>query len=165
MRAEEFQLLLLLPSQRVGDGDGEPQGFPGVPVRPQGVHAGAGRGDVLCKDTSGRSGLCALVHRQASLGRFGLTVPQRPPSCIQVVVVTVVGVVVRAEDVLQVGVLPVKVAGLDSSSEHGSVWSHQRVCGTEGLKDHRSFQRKSISKLKDSDWSLAEYSIGWMSCS
>lgn len=72
-------------------------------------------------------------HRRSfSLRLISLTVPQGPPSriqqgAVQVAVVTVVGVVVRAEDVLQVGVLPVKVTGLDGSSEHGPVGSHQQV--------------------------------------
>lgn len=54
---------------------------------------------------------------------LSLTVPQRPPSgvkegAVEVVMVTVVGVVVFGDDVLQVGVLPVQVAGLDGPREH-----------------------------------------------
>lgn len=52
--------------------------------------------------------------------------PQRPPSgveegAVKVVTVTVVGVVVLGDDVLQVGVLPVQVAGLDCPCEHRPV--------------------------------------------
>lgn len=52
--------------------------------------------------------------------------PQGPPpgikeGAVQVVTVTVVGVVVLGDDVLQVGVLPVQVAGLDRPCEHCSV--------------------------------------------
>lgn len=62
-----------------------------------------------------------------------LTVPQGPPSgveegAVEVVVVTVVGAVVLRDDVLQVGVLPVQVAGLDGSREDGPVRSSQRIC-------------------------------------
>lgn len=58
--------------------------------------------------------------------------PQGPPSgveegAVQVVMVTVVGVVVHGDDVLQVGVLPVQVAGLDRSREHGPVRPSQGV--------------------------------------
>lgn len=60
-------------------------------------------------------------------GPRSLTVPQGPPSgveegAVEVVMVTVVGgVVVLCDDVLQVGVLPVQVAGLDRSREHRPV--------------------------------------------
>lgn len=59
-----------------------------------------------------------------------LTVPQRPPSgveegAVEVVIVTVVGVVVLSDDVLQVGVLPVQVAGLDCPREHRPVRPRQ----------------------------------------
>lgn len=52
--------------------------------------------------------------------------PQRPPprveeGAVEVVIVTVVGVVVLSDDVLQVGVLPVQVAGLDCPREHRPV--------------------------------------------
>lgn len=52
--------------------------------------------------------------------------PQGPTSgveegAVEVVMVTVVGVVVLGDDVLQVGVLPVQVAGLDRSREHRPV--------------------------------------------
>lgn len=64
-----------------------------------------------------------------------LTVPQGPPSgveegAVEVVMVTVVGVVVLGDDVLQVGVLPVQVAGLDRPREHGPVRSSQGICET-----------------------------------
>lgn len=49
MSAEELQLFLLLPPQCVDYGDGQPQCFLGVPVWSQGVHPGAGGGDVLCE--------------------------------------------------------------------------------------------------------------------
>lgn len=56
--------------------------------------------------------------------------PQRPPSgveegAVEVVIVTVVGVVVLSDDVLQVGVLPVQVAGLDRPREHRPVRPRQ----------------------------------------
>lgn len=62
-----------------------------------------------------------------------LTVPQGPPSgveqgAVEVAVVTVVGVVVLGDDVLQVGVLPVEVAGLDGPREHGPVRPRERIC-------------------------------------
>lgn len=52
--------------------------------------------------------------------------PQRPASPVEegavgVVVVAVVGGMVLGDDVLQVGVLPVQVAGLDRPCEHRSV--------------------------------------------
>lgn len=59
--------------------------------------------------------------------------PQRPPSGVEegrveVLMVAVVGVVVLRDDVLQVGVLPVQVAGLDGSCEDRPVRPRQRVC-------------------------------------
>lgn len=55
--------------------------------------------------------------------------PQRPPSGVEegrveVLMVAVVGVVVLRDDVLQVGVLPVQVAGLDGPCEHSPVGAH-----------------------------------------
>lgn len=52
--------------------------------------------------------------------------PQRPAVRVEerallVVVVTVVGVEVTGDDVLEVSVLPVQVAGLDGPSEHRPV--------------------------------------------
>lgn len=62
-----------------------------------------------------------------------LTVPQRPPSgveegAVKVIIVTVVGVVVLSNDVLQVGVLPVQIAGLDCPREHCPMRPRQRIC-------------------------------------
>ena len=59
-----------------------------------------------------------------------LTVPHGPPSgveegAVEVVVVAVVGVVVLGDDVLQVGVLPVQVAGLDGPREDSPVRPRQ----------------------------------------
>lgn len=47
-----------------------------------------------------------------------------------VVVVTVVGVGVTGDDVLEVPVLPVQVAGLDGPREHRPVWAE--LCGGRG---------------------------------
>lgn len=47
--SEELQLFLLLPPQRVDDGDGQPESFLRVTVGPEGVDPGAGCGDVLCE--------------------------------------------------------------------------------------------------------------------
>lgn len=65
-------------------------------------------------------------QRVFPLNRCSLTVPQRPPpgveeGAVKVVTVAVVGVVVLGDDVLQVGVLPVQVAGLDRPREHRPV--------------------------------------------
>lgn len=61
-----------------------------------------------------------------------LTVPQRPASPVEkgavgVVIVAVVGVMVLGDDVLQVGVLPVQVAGLDRPCEHCSLRPRQGI--------------------------------------
>lgn len=58
--------------------------------------------------------------------------PQRPPpgveqGAVKVVMVTVACVAVLGDDVLQVGVLPVQVAGLDRSREHRPVRPSQRI--------------------------------------
>lgn len=47
--SEEFQLFLLLPSQRVDDGDGQSERFLRVAVGPQCVHPGTRCRDVLCR--------------------------------------------------------------------------------------------------------------------
>lgn len=47
--SKEFQLFLLLPPQRVDDGDGQSECFLRVAVGPQCVYPGAGCGDVLCR--------------------------------------------------------------------------------------------------------------------
>lgn len=61
-----------------------------------------------------------------------LTVPQGPAARVEqgvlsAVVVAVVGVEVIADDVLQVAVLPVEVAGLDGPCEHCPVWPSARI--------------------------------------
>lgn len=61
-----------------------------------------------------------------------LTVPQRPAARVEqgvlsAVVVAVVGVEVIADDVLQVAVLPVEVAGLDGPREHCPVRPSARI--------------------------------------
>lgn len=61
--------------------------------------------------------------------------PQRPPPPVEegavgVVIVAVVGVMVLGDDVLQVGVLPVQVAGLDRPREHRPVRPRQGICET-----------------------------------
>lgn len=60
-----------------------------------------------------------------------------------VVIVTVVGVVVLGDDVLQVGVLPVQVAGLDGPREHRPVRPRQRICE----RDKRTHTHKKIKWL------------------
>lgn len=49
--------------------------------------------------------------------------------------VAVVGVVVLCDDVLQVGVLPVQVAGLDRSREHGPVQPGEWIWGEEQAQE------------------------------
>ena len=49
MSSEEFQLFLLLPPQRVDDGDGQSERFLRVTVRSQGVDSGARSRDVFCR--------------------------------------------------------------------------------------------------------------------
>lgn len=53
--------------------------------------------------------------------------PEGPPAGVKegvfsVVMVTVVGVQVTADNVLQVAVLPVEIARLDGSGEHCPMW-------------------------------------------
>lgn len=122
MATEKLQLLLLLPPQRVDDGDGQPKSFLGVTVRSQGIHSGTRRRDMLCD----RQGFKKSRRRKHFILRVfsfliftewmetfrSLTVPQGPPSgvkegAVEVVMVTVVVVVVLCDDVLQVEVLPV----------------------------------------------------------
>lgn len=69
-----------------------------------------------------------------------LTVPQGPPPPVEegavgVVIVAVVGVMVLGDDVLQVGVLPVQVAGLDRPCEHCSVRPRQGICERQRHQD------------------------------
>ena len=47
--SEELQLFLLLPPQRVDDGDGQSERFLWVTVRSQGVDSGARSRDVFCR--------------------------------------------------------------------------------------------------------------------
>lgn len=49
MSSEELQLFLLLPPQRVDDGDGQSERFLWVTVRSQGVDSGARSWDVFCR--------------------------------------------------------------------------------------------------------------------
>lgn len=150
--SKEFQLLLLLPPQRVDDGDGQSERFLRVAVGPQCVHPGTRCGDVLCR-AGGEKENCK-VRPDFSVFQAGpprcLTVPQRAPSGVEegavvVVIVTVVGVVVLGDDVLQVGVLPVQVAGLDGPCEHRPVRPRQRIC--ERDKKHKR-ARKKERKIK-----------------
>lgn len=63
-----------------------------------------------------------------------------------VVIVTVVGVVVLGDDVLQVGVLPVQVAGLDGPREHRPVRPRQRICEGDKTQTHKKQRKKKIIK-------------------
>lgn len=60
-----------------------------------------------------------------------------------VVIVTVVGVVVLGDDVLQVGVLPVQVAGLDGPREHRPVRPRQRICERDKTQTHERERKKN----------------------
>lgn len=62
-----------------------------------------------------------------------------------VVIVTVVGVVVLGDDVLQVGVLPVQVAGLDGPREHRPVRPRERICKRD--KQKRSTKEKKKNQM------------------
>lgn len=62
-----------------------------------------------------------------------------------VVIVTVVGVVVLGDDVLQVGVLPVQVAGLDGPREHRPVRPRQRICERDKTQTHERERKKKKS--------------------
>lgn len=60
-----------------------------------------------------------------------------------VVIVTVVGVVVLGDDVLQVGVLPVQVAGLDGPREHRPVRPRQGICERDKTQTRKKEKEKS----------------------
>lgn len=119
LSSEELQLLLLLPPQCVDYSNGQSECFLGVAMWPKGIHSGTRSGDVFCTGRDKRqdilrSGLSFLFWACSlwTACLCCLTVPQRPPSgvkegAVKVVTVTVVGVVVLGDDVLQVGVLPV----------------------------------------------------------
>lgn len=75
------------------------------------------------------------THKEASQSKrlFLLTVPQGPAARVKerifsVVMVTVVGVEVVVDNVLQVAVLPVEIACLDGSRENRPVGPGARIC-------------------------------------
>lgn len=91
-----------------------------------------------------------------------LTVPQRAPSGVEegavvVVIVTVVGVVVLGDDVLQVGVLPVQVAGLDGPREHRPVRTRQRICERDKTTNAQERKKKNqmVTDQKNSSRNLS----------